>query len=76
MGGDGERETAQEENLKKKKFLFSSFSDLRKSDRRFSSGVKAKLIYAMRATRRHQKSWSFDKFREVGVLSYLKLYFV
>ena len=22
------------------------------------------------------KSWSFDKFREVGVLSYLKLHFV
>ena len=33
---------------------FSSFSDLRKSDRRFSSGLKAKLIYAMRATRGHQ----------------------
>ena len=32
-----------------------SFSDLRKSDRRFSSGLKAKLIYAMRATRGHQK---------------------
>ena len=35
--------------------LFVSFSDLRKSDRRFSSGLKAKLIYATRATRRHQK---------------------
>ena len=35
--------------------LFASFSDLRKSDRRFSSGLKAKLIYAMRATRGHQK---------------------
>ena len=35
--------------------LFSFFSDLRKSDRRFSSGLKAKLIYAMRATRGHQK---------------------
>ena len=32
-----------------------SFSDLRKSDRRFSSGLKTKLIYAMRATRGHQK---------------------
>ena len=36
-------------------FLFISFLDLRKSDRRFSSGLKAKLIYAMRAMRGHQK---------------------
>ena len=36
-------------------FFFASFSDLRKSDRRFSSGLKAKLIYAMKATRGHQK---------------------
>ena len=36
-------------------FFFASFSDLRKSDHRFSSGLKAKLIYAMRATRGHQK---------------------
>ena len=35
--------------------LFASFSDLRKLDLRFSSGLKAKLIYAMRATRGHQK---------------------
>ena len=35
--------------------LFDSFLYLRKSDRRFSSGLKAKLIYAMRATRGHQK---------------------
>ena len=35
--------------------LFVSFLDLRKSDCRFSSGLKAKLIYAMRATRGHQK---------------------
>ena len=34
--------------------FFVSFSDLRKSDRRFSSGLKVKLIYAMRATRGHQ----------------------
>ena len=41
----------------RKYFIFSiltSFSDLRKSDRRFSSGLKAKLIYATRATRGHQ----------------------
>ena len=35
--------------------LFVSFLDLRKSDRRFLSGLKAKLIYAMRATCGHQK---------------------
>ena len=35
--------------------LFASFSDLRKSDRRFLSGLKAKLIYATRAMRGHQK---------------------
>ena len=36
-------------------FSFVSFSDLRKLNRRFSSGLKVKLIYAMRATRGHQK---------------------
>ena len=36
-------------------FAFFFFSDLRKSDRRFSSGLKVKLIYATRATRGHQK---------------------
>ena len=35
--------------------LFVSFSYLRKSDHRISSGLKAKLIYAMRATRGNQK---------------------
>ena len=34
--------------------IFVSFSDLRKSDRRFSSRLKAKLIYATRVTRGHQ----------------------
>ena len=33
---------------------FVSFSDLQKSDRRFSSELKAKLIYATRATYGHQ----------------------
>ena len=35
-------------------FPFASFLDLRKLDRRFSSGLKAKLINAMRATCGHQ----------------------
>ena len=34
--------------------LFASFSDLRKSNRGFSSELKAKLIYETRATRGHQ----------------------
>ena len=34
--------------------LFTSFSDLRKSDCKFSSGLKAKLIYMTRATCGHQ----------------------
>ena len=34
--------------------LFTSFSDLRKSDHRFSSGLKVKLIHATRATSRYQ----------------------
>ena len=47
----GERERGVERIF----FFFASFSDLQKSDRRFSSGLKAKLIYPMRATRGHQK---------------------
>ena len=35
-------------------FLFASFSDLRKLDRRFSSEQKAKLDYVTRATRGYQ----------------------
>ena len=34
--------------------LFASFSDLQKSDSRFSSGLKAKLIHGARAMRRYQ----------------------
>ena len=36
-------------------FIFVSFSYLRKSDRRFSSEQKVKLVYATRATCRYQK---------------------
>ena len=35
-------------------YFFVSFSDLWKLDRRFSSGLKAKLIHTTRATRRYQ----------------------
>ena len=34
--------------------FFASFSYLRKLDRRFSLGLKTKLIYAMKAKRGHQ----------------------
>ena len=52
-----ERESALErENIYFLFFLFfASFSDIRKSDCRFLSGLKEKLIYAMRVTRGHQK---------------------
>ena len=57
--GDGEKEGVRIEEIFLVFFLlfllFVSFSDLRKSDCRFSSRLKAKLIYAMRATRGHQK---------------------
>ena len=35
-------------------FLLVSFLDLQKSDRRFLSEQKAKLVYAKRATHRYQ----------------------
>ena len=51
--GEGERvERAREFNVFF--LLFVSFSYLGKSDRRFSSGLKAKLIHAARATRGYQ----------------------
>ena len=56
-GGASQREGVEIEGEKILFFIFSvfvSFSDLRKSDRRFLSGLKAKLIYATRATRGHQ----------------------
>ena len=36
-------------------FFFPFFSDLRKSDRRNSSGQERKVLYATRATREYQK---------------------
>ena len=48
----------REESVGEKKifyfFLFIYFSDLRKLDRRFSSGLKAKLIHVTRVTRGYQ----------------------
>ena len=54
----GERGRREERACREKNiyifFLFASFLDLRKLDRRFSSGLKAKLIHATRTTRGHQ----------------------
>ena len=50
----GERESLREKFLFFI-YLFVFFSDLRKLDHRFLSRLKAKLIYATRATRGHQK---------------------
>ena len=48
-----ERESVERENFNIFYFFFCFFSDLRKLDRRFLSGLKAKLIYATRVTRGH-----------------------
>ena len=55
-GGRGRRDerAVERENLFYFFLSLASFLDLRKSDHRFSSGLKAKLIYAMRAKRGHQ----------------------
>ena len=54
--GEGERRERGEDFILFFIFLlFASFSDLRKLNSRFSLGLKAKLIYAMRPTHGHQK---------------------
>ena len=57
VGGDGGRERGRRIYIYIYILflLFASFLDLPKSDVRFSSGLKVKLIYAIRATREHQK---------------------
>ena len=56
MGGErrGERERAFERDFYLFISLFISFSDLWKSDCKFSLELKAKLIHTTRATRGHQ----------------------
>ena len=44
-------------------FLFASFLDLWKSDRRFSSEQKAKLDYAMRVMHKYQYLNILSKFK-------------
>ena len=53
--------------------FFVSLLDLRKSDRRFSSEQKAKLVYATRATRGYQKLNVYQTLRgrEFSYLCYL-----
>ena len=58
--------------------LFASFSDLRKSDRRNSSGKERKVLYATRATRGYQKHWISPriqvKFRKIQIFSFSQIY--
>ena len=62
----GQREGVGRESVGEREYffflLFASFLDLRKSDHRFPSGLKAKLIYATITP----KSWSFVKLYMVG----------
>ena len=74
-GGDGrEGDSVEERDIFIFIFLFFVFFfHLRKSDHRFSSGLKAKLVHAW-----IPKSWSFVKLHEVGnfptcVISSLKV---
>ena len=46
--------------------LFASFLDLRKSDHRFSSGLKGKVDLCDESYAWTPKSWSFVKLHEVG----------
>ena len=68
--GKAKRDGGSEKSMRERfyfLFFFSSFYlDIWKSDRRFSSGLKAKLIHAARATHGVPKSWSFVKLHGVG----------
>ena len=59
-------------------FLFISFSDLRKSDRRFSSGQERKVLYVTRATCGYQKHGILlriqVKFRKILIFSFSLIY--
>ena len=48
-------------------FLFASLSDLWKSDRKFSSGLKAKLIHVARATLGYQNLGVFSNSTRYGI---------
>ena len=59
-GGGGDRQSVRGERIGERYFvfyflLFVSFSDLRKSDHKFLSEQKEKLVYVTRAMRRYQK---------------------
>ena len=57
---------------------FISFSDLRKLDRRFSSGQEQKMLYATRAMRGYQKHGIFPriqvKVRKILIFSFAQIY--
>ena len=53
-GDDGQKGVHEREDFNYFFLLFIFFSDLWKSDRRFLSEQKAKLVYATKAMRRNQ----------------------
>ena len=60
-------------------FLFNSLSDLRKSDRRISSGQTRKVLYATRAMRENQKTRDFTEnsgkiSKKIIVFSFSQIY--
>ena len=60
-------------------FIFSSFRFFIKSTKigpRVFIGIEGKVDLRDESYALTPKSWSFDKLREVGVLSYLVLHFV
>ena len=71
----------REESVWRENFIFI-FSSLRfflrftKIGSQVFVGAKGKVDLRDKSYAWTPKSWSFDKLREVGVLSYLKLYFV
>ena len=58
--------------------LFASFSDLRKSDRRNSSGKERKVLYATRATRGYKKHWISPRIQvkiwKIRIFSFSQIY--
>ena len=72
----------ERESIGERDFLFFYFSSLRfflrsmKIGPQVFVGTEGKVDLRDESYAWIPKSWSFDKLREVGVLSYLKLHFV
>ena len=79
MGGDREKEGVRIEEIFLVFFIISSLCFFLKSTKIGSQvfiGTEGKVDLRDKSYAWTPKSWSFDKLREVGVLSYLKLHFV